>query len=56
MPKLQAYKPQPEEEKITRIKLFDHGNGNVTVIAVDKDGNRADTFYTLKDGKFVEVQ
>ena len=42
MLKLQAYKPQPEEEKITRVKLYDHGSGNVTVIAVDKDGNRVD--------------
>ena len=42
MLKLQAYKPQPEEEKITRVKIHDHGGGIVTVIAVDKDGNRAD--------------
>ena len=41
MLKLQAYKPQPDEEKITRVKLRDD-SGNVTVIAVDKDGNRVD--------------
>ena len=37
MPKLQAYNPH-EEENITRVKLHDHGNGNVSVIAVDRDG------------------
>ena len=51
MLKLQAYKPQPEEEKITRVKLEDgsgydygdgYGSGIVTVVAVDKDGNRVD--------------
>ena len=42
MPKLQAYKPHPEEENITRVKLEDHGSEIVTVIAVDKDGNRVD--------------
>ena len=42
MLKLQAYKPQPEEEKITRVKLEDDGSGIVTVVAVDKDGNRVD--------------
>ena len=42
MLKLQAYKPQPDEEKITRVKLEDDGSGIVTVVAVDKDGNRVD--------------
>ena len=41
MPKLQVYDPTPrEEEKITRVKLLDHGNGNVSVVAVNKDGQQ----------------
>ena len=38
--KLQAYNPRETEEKSTRVKLHDHGNGNVSVVAVNKDGQQ----------------
>ena len=59
MPKLQVYNPQPEEEKITRVKLEDHGSGIINIVVVDKDGNevaKGNLFQLLPNGKIQRLR